>query len=131
MPGLVPPTSNEIASAVSTTKDLLEQSAQPLSALSPKPAVADYVPPRPSAGTGIHRYGAYKLISGSYTYYRRSDMFGPIVFLLFQEPPGGLDLSPNVLGSDKDRRRWSFTDFAKRNGLTLVGCNYFILRADD
>lgn len=49
------------------------------------------------------------------------------VFLLFQEPPGGIASSALNEKDVGDRPKWSATDFARKNGLTLVGANFFTI----
>ena len=50
--------------------------------------------------------------------------------MLYQEPAEGYTVPPDApeLGTELEaRRKWSPSDFAKRNNLTLVGANYFVL----
>ena len=52
------------------------------------------------------------------------------MFLLFQEPLGGIASSALDEKEVGDRSKWSAIEFARRNGLTLVGVNFFTIRAE-
>lgn len=107
MSGLIPPTAGEMISSASATKDIMDPSMDPLSAASTRPAISSYIPPDPNGGTGIHRY----------------------VFLLFQEPMGGFAGKIPAEEDIGDRSKWSAVDFARKHRLTLVGANFFTIRA--
>jgi len=53
----------------------------------------------------------------------------PPVFLLFQEPEGGISIPANVIehdGNEKARAKWNAMEFAENYGLKLIGANYFM-----
>ncbi|KLO11218.1 PEBP-like protein [Schizopora paradoxa] len=107
MTGLSPPTADEMISIASSMKDIMDPTIDPLSAASTRSAVSEYIPPNPEDGTGVHRY----------------------VFLLFQEPSTGLASSAFNEKDVGDRSDWSATEFARNHNLTLVGANFFTIRA--
>jgi len=107
MAGLQPPTVGEMISAASATKDIMDPSIDPLSAASTAPAISPYLPPNPKDGTGIHRY----------------------VFLLFQEPSGGFTGGAPSGEDSGDRSKWSIMEFARKHRMSLVGANFFTIRA--
>ncbi|KAJ7604729.1 PEBP-like protein [Mycena polygramma] len=80
-------------------------------ALQTTPAANAYRPPGPPKGSGIHRY----------------------TFALFREPPnfslpeGASELDPSI----EARRRWDAVKFGERNGLTLVGAAFYLVRGED
>lgn len=52
-----------------------------------------------------------------------------LVFLLFQEPPGGLIIPAEAVehkGNAKERAKWNAVEFAEKYNLKLVGVNYFL-----
>lgn len=52
-----------------------------------------------------------------------------LVFLLFQEPSGGINLRNDSVehnGDVKARSKWNALAFAEDYGLKLVGVNYFM-----
>ncbi|KJA26526.1 hypothetical protein HYPSUDRAFT_75342 [Hypholoma sublateritium FD-334 SS-4] len=56
------------------------------------------------------------------------------VFLLFEEPTGGITISPNAAehGSDPaTRKNWDAMEFAKSHNLKLVGVNYLETKAQE
>ncbi|KIM37786.1 hypothetical protein M413DRAFT_448296 [Hebeloma cylindrosporum] len=76
-------------------------------ALKTKPAATPYYPPAPPPGTGFHRY----------------------VFLLFQEPIGGINVPIEAVERKGDlnmRPKWNAMAFAERYNLRLVGANFFL-----
>ncbi|OCH91729.1 PEBP-like protein [Obba rivulosa] len=83
-------------------------------ALATRPATTPYRPPGPRPGSGLHRY----------------------IFLLFEEPPSREPLlvppeAPEHGVTLEERRSWDPLTFGERYGLTLVGANYFVIRATD
>ncbi|KAF5329805.1 hypothetical protein D9619_009404 [Psilocybe cf. subviscida] len=77
-----------------------------LQAQKTKPAATPYMGPAPPPGSGFHRY----------------------IFLLFQEPAGGLSLPTDATessGGEKSRPKWNAMTFAERNQLKLVGATFF------
>jgi phosphatidylethanolamine-binding protein (PEBP) family uncharacterized protein len=71
-----------------------------------KLAATPYMGPAPPPGSGLHRY----------------------IFLLFQEPTGGLSLPSDATessGEEKSRPKWNAMTFAEKNNLKLVGANFF------
>ena len=55
--------------------------------------------------------------------------FSLSVFLLFQEPSGGINLHSDAVerkGHVNARAKWNALAFAEDNGLKLVGVNYFM-----
>ncbi|KAF8812944.1 PEBP-like protein [Phlegmacium glaucopus] len=72
-----------------------------------KPAITPYYPPAPPPGSGFHRY----------------------VFLLFQEPAGGVNIPKDNLEhnpSPASRRSWNAMAFADKHDLKLVGANFLL-----
>ncbi|PPR08279.1 hypothetical protein CVT24_001119 [Panaeolus cyanescens] len=56
------------------------------------------------------------------------------VFLLYQEPSGGLHVPDDAVehqGEFTSRRKWNATAFAEKYGLKLVGANFFITKATE
>jgi len=85
----------------------LPAGTESVSALKSKVAETPYYPPAPPPGSGYHRY----------------------VFLLFQEPSGGINLSADAVerkGDFEARPKWNALTFAENYGLKLVGINYFM-----
>ncbi|KAF8963275.1 phosphatidylethanolamine-binding protein [Flammula alnicola] len=81
-------------------------------ALKVKAAATPYFPPGPPAGTGFHRY----------------------IFLLFQEPAGGITIPNNAVEHNPEpasRRSWNAIAFAEKYNLKLVGANFFLTKAKE
>ncbi|KAF9477447.1 PEBP-like protein [Pholiota conissans] len=75
-------------------------------ALKTHAAYTPYYPPAPPAGSGFHRY----------------------VFLLFQEPVGGVNVPSNAVernGEPSSRKLWNAMAFGDKYNLKLVGANFF------
>ncbi|KAI0828479.1 PEBP-like protein [Trametes gibbosa] len=89
--------------------------ADALNALKTHPATTPYRPPSPRPNSGLHRY----------------------VFLLFQEPAASAEPfvvpkgAPEHGAALEQRRSWNPVAFAEQYGLTLVGANYFLVRAEE
>jgi phosphatidylethanolamine-binding protein len=52
-----------------------------------------------------------------------------IAFLLFEEPPSGFDIPQDAVehkAEFDDRSKWNAESFARKNGLRLVGVNFFL-----
>ena len=106
MGGLKPASLEEISKAVETSgeqglagKGLVEKTQEPLS---------PWVAPSPGQGTGPHRY----------------------CFALYKETKPLLPMSeqPTVNDNERSARRcFQVAEFAKQNGLELVGFNYFLV----
>jgi phosphatidylethanolamine-binding protein len=50
-------------------------------------------------------------------------------FLLFEEPSSGFDIPQDAVerkAEFDDRWRWNAESFARKNGLKLVGANFFL-----
>lgn len=104
MGGLKPASLEEISKAVETSgerglagKNLVEQTEEPLS---------PWVAPSPGQGTGPHRY----------------------CFALYKESKRLLPMSEQPIdGNERPaRRNFDVSGFAERNGLELVGFNFFL-----
>ena len=60
-------------------------------------------------------------------------MSNSLVFLLFEEPRGGVSIPKNSVECDDSadsRKGWKAMEFAKKHNLTLVGVNFFLTEAD-
>lgn len=54
------------------------------------------------------------------------------VFLLFQEPIGGISIPANAVERNADpssRKQWNAMEFARKFDLKLVGANFFEMKA--
>lgn len=54
-----------------------------------------------------------------------------LVFLLFEEPIGGYDISASAPEYGTRRKNWDAVDFGEKYGLKLVGADFFISKATD
>ena len=93
--------------------------------MKPKAAETPYYPPAPPPGSGYHRYGMCLFQHSSICRH----CLPLSVFLLFQEPSGGVNLGDDAIernGDGKARPKWNALAFAEAYGLKLVGINYFM-----
>ena len=52
-----------------------------------------------------------------------------VAFLLFEEPSSGLDIPQDAMERKAEfdnRGKWNAASFARKNGLKLVGANFFL-----
>lgn len=94
--------------------------------LKPNAAETPYYPPAPPAGSGYHRYGKIHRQEK-----KKIDLtsLSLSVFLVFQEPSGGVNIRDGAVernGDTKARSKWNALTFAEEYGLKLVGINYFM-----
>ena len=93
-------------------------------ALKTNAAETPYYPPAPPPGSGYHRYGRINLQKPIYL-----SSLSLSVFLVFQEPSGGVNIRSDAIernGDTKARSNWNALTFAEKYGLKLVGISYFM-----
>lgn len=109
--GLIPVSIQALATIQSGQEDkniaISEASAIPIVEKSKIEAATPYLGPGPRPNSGTHRY----------------------TFLLYREPRDGFSLTAADMGSNEftQRRSWNATEFAVKNGLTLVGATFFLV----